>query len=162
MKTKLTILVLFIFAVSGISLSQTIYNFSDGLAQGKSQNKKIIIEIYVDGNTWVDKMNDTYKNQDVTSLMNSNFIFVRLNGNSNDKYNYNGKDMTCSEISKLFETMSYPTHVFLNPDGTVISFMYNGNKSVSVPGYIDAEDFKNVLEYFRDGKYSSIDLSTIL
>ncbi|HRE40477.1 MAG TPA: DUF255 domain-containing protein [Ignavibacteria bacterium] len=162
MNTKLLILIFALFSFANLSFSQTAYNFNDGLAQGKSQNKKILIEIYVTDNTWVDKMNETYKNPDVMNLMNSNFIFVRLDGNSSDKYNYNGKDMTGSEIAKSFETMSYPTHVFLNPDGTVISFVYNGNKSVSVPGYIDAEDFKNVLEYFRDGKYSSTDLSTIL
>lgn len=161
MKNIKYLIFLVILGFTSQAFSQTVYNFNDGLAQGKSQNKKIIVEVYIPDNTWVDKMNGVYAEPAISSILASSFIFVKLNASGTETYNYNGKTISASDLAREFETMSYPTHVFLNPDGSVISFLYNGATARNVPGYMDAKDFEQVLIYFKDGK-TSTDLSTIL
>ncbi|HEX2786936.1 MAG TPA: hypothetical protein VHP32_03455 [Ignavibacteria bacterium] len=161
MKNIKYLLILFILAFTSQVFSQTVYNFTDGLAQAKSQNKKVIVEIYIPDNTWVDKMNGIYAEPAISSILASSFVFVRLNASGTETYSYGGKNISAADLARQFEAMSYPTHVFLNPDGSVITFLYNGATSRNVPGYMDAGDFEQVLIYFRDGK-TSTDLSTIL
>lgn len=142
--------------------SQTAYNFTDGLNAAKSQGKKVVVQIYTDSDKWSQKMdNEVYSNSDVQSLLSS-FIYVRLNAAGGESYDYKGKKYSAAELSKKLGLTSYPTHAFLTSDGDVIKFKYNGVESVSFPGYVDVEDFKNILIYFRDGKYSDTDLSKIL
>lgn len=157
---KYLILILF-FGFTAQGFSQTAYNLTEGLAQGKSQNKKIIVDIYVPGNTWADKMNDIYAEPAISTILGSSFILVKLNAAGTETYNYGGTTYTAADLAKYFEAMSYPTHVFLNPDGSIITFLYNGTTAKNLPGYMDAKDFEQVLMYFRDGK-TTTDLSTIL
>jgi thioredoxin-related protein len=161
MKNIKYLILLALLAFTSQGFSQTGYNFNEALSQGKAQNKKIIIEIYIPDNTWVDKMNGVYAEPAIASILGSSFILGKLNATGTETYNYDGKTYTASDLAKYFEAMSYPTHVFLNPDGSVITFLYNGTTTKNVPGYIDAKDFEQVLIYFRDGK-TSTDLSTIL
>lgn len=150
-----------LFAWSSASDAQTVYNFNDGLAAAKSQNKMIIVNIYSESDKWSQKMDEVYQNPDVQSLMGS-FIYVKLNPTGNETYSYNGKEYKAAELAKVLGLTSYPTHAFLTSDGNVIKFKYNGVESSSFPGYVDAADFSSILIYFRDGKYSTTDLSTVL
>lgn len=159
-KIKYLVVVLF-FAFTAQGFSQTVYNLTEGLAQAKSQNKKIIVDIYIPDNTWAEKMNGIYAEPAISSILGSSFVFVKLNAAGTESYSYDGKTYTSADLAKYFEAMSYPTHVFLNPDGSVITFLYNGATARNVPGYMDARDFEQVLMYFRDGK-TSTDLSTVL
>lgn len=157
---KYLVLILF-FAFTAQGFSQTVYNFTEGLAQGKSQNKKIIVDIYIPDNTWAEKMNGVYAEPAISSILGSSFVLIKLNAAGTETYNYEGKSYTAADLAKYFEAMSYPTHVFLNPDGSIITFLYNGTTAKNVPGYMDAKDFEQVLMYFKDGK-TTTDLSTIL
>jgi thioredoxin-related protein len=153
-----------LFLLAGISSvqAQTVYNFNDGLSAAKSQSKKIIINIYSDSDKWSKKMEtEVYSNGDVQSLMGS-FIYIKLNPAGSESYDYKGKKYSAAELAKVLGLTSYPTHSFMTSGGEVIKFKYNGVESSSFPGYVDAGDFKNILIYFRDGKYSDTDLTTVL
>ena len=166
-RTKMkTLLKLFIglFLVTGLSTAhgQTIYSFTDGLNAAKSQGKKIVINIYSDSDKWSQKMeSDVYSQADIKDLLGS-FIYIKLNAAGSESYDYKGKKYSASELAKALGLTSYPTHAFMTASGDVIKFKYNGVESVSFPGYVDAGDFKSILIYFRDGKYSDTDLSTVL
>jgi thioredoxin-related protein len=158
----------FILALGGILFlygsavnAQTVYTFDNGLAAAKSQNKKIIVNIYSESDKWSQKMDEVYQNPDVQSLMDS-FIYVKLNPAGSETYSYEGKKYNAADLAKVLGLTSYPTHAFLTSDGKVIKFKYNGVESSSFPGYVDAGDFVSILTYFRDGKYSDTDLSTVL
>lgn len=163
MKT-LTKLFIGLFLIAGLSSAtgQTVYNFSDGLSAAKSQGKKIVINIYSDSDKWSKKMEtDVYSQGDVQDLLGS-FIYIKLNPAGSESFNYKGKKYSAAELAKVLGLTSYPTHAFMTAGGDVIKFKYNGVESTSFPGYVDAGDFKNILIYFRDGKYSDTDLSTVL
>lgn len=139
--------------------SQTVYNFNQGLEAAKSQNKLILVYIYSDGDRWCEKMSDEVLSSNSVKSALSSFVFVKLNSGSTDVYTYNGEKLTAVDLSKKLGVMSYPTNVIMNPDGSVISFMYNGVMSSNVPGFIDEEDYIAMLNYFKQGKQSTDDLS---
>lgn len=144
------------------AFSQKSYNFDKGLELAKSQNKKVLINICVDSDSWCEKMKSVYKNNKAKSLIKNYFIYVKLNAQGTEKYNYKGSKYTASELAKLFGVTGYPTHVFLNSDGSIIYFLYDGNTNGNFSGYLDADEFVKLLEYIATNKYKDTDLSTIL
>jgi thioredoxin-related protein len=159
MKTR--ILSLFIvFLMAGMTSAQT--SLSDGLSKGKSQNKKILVNIYSENDAWSQKMDKVYSNGNINSYVNSNFIYVKLNANGSDKVSYGGKEYTSSSLAKYFGATGYPTHVFLGPDGSILKFMYNGESVGAFSGYLEAGDFEKLLKYFAENKYQNTDLSKVL
>lgn len=138
-------------------------SFDEALSNAKEQNKLVIVDVYTDWCGWCKKMDkDTYSNDDIKDLIDDNFIYVKLNAEGSEKQVYNGKTYTSADLSNLFQVEGFPTHVFLNSDGKVLEFKYNGYKMNNLPGYYKASGFKKVLEYFIEGKYKDTDLSTIL
>ena len=156
-----TLLGMIFFTCSMAANAQTVYTFDNGLAAAKSQNKMIIVNIYSESDKWSQKMDEVYQNPEVQSLMGS-FIYVKLNPAGSESYSYDGKKYNASDLAKVLGLTSYPTHAFLTSNGQVIKFKYNGVESSSFPGYVDAADFANILNYSKDGKYADTDLSTVL
>lgn len=145
--------------ITAAVFSQPSKNFNDGLADGKSSKKMILVSIYNPGDSWSKKMENVYSCGKISSLITGNFVFVKLNGTGTEKYNYNGKDYTAGDLAKLLGATGYPTHSFLNPDGSIIKFKYNGGDYNGFPGYLDESDFEKLLNYFISGKYKNSDLS---
>jgi len=138
-------------------------SFDEALNDAKEQNKIVIVDVYTDWCGWCKKMDkDTYSNSDIKDLIEDNCIYVKLNAESSEKQVYNGKTYTSSDLSNLFQVEAYPTHVFLDSDGKVIEFKYNGSKMNNLPGYYQPAGFKKVLKFFIEGKYKDTDLNTIL
>jgi thioredoxin-related protein len=159
---KIVLIISFLFAFLSNSIAQTSYSFNDGLAQAKANNKKVLISIYIDGDSWCEKMQAVYSTDNIKNYINSNFIFIKLNGQGAEKYNYLGKQYTSAELAKFLGATGYPTHVFLNPDGTVIKYKYNGEVCNNYAGYVDAAEFEKILKYFATNQYKDTDLSKLL
>jgi len=159
MKARIVSL-LIVFLMAGIVSAQT--SFSDGLSKGKSQNKKILINIYSESDAWSQKMDQVYSNGSISSYISTNFVYAKLNANSSDKINYGGKEFTSSSLAKYFGATGYPTHVFLGPDGSVLKFNYNGESVSAFSGYLEAGDFEKLLKYFAENKYQNTDLGKVL
>lgn len=145
---------------NGFSQSST---FEEALKTAKEQDKKIIVDVYTDWCGWCKKMDrDAYSNSEIKEIIEDNFIFVKLNAESNDIIHYKGNQYTCSELSAYFQASGYPTTIFLTSDGNVIEYLYDKFKMNNLPGYYNASDFKKMLQYIKDEKYKDTDLSTIL
>ncbi|MCX6165730.1 MAG: DUF255 domain-containing protein [Ignavibacteriae bacterium] len=161
-KYKIILIAGFLMLFFGNSIAQTTYSFNDGLAQAKANNKKVLISIYIDSDSWCEKMQSVYSSENVKNYINSNFIFIKLNGLGSEKCNYNGKQYTSAELAKFFGATGYPTNVFLNPDGTVIKYKYNGEFCSNYSGYVDVAEFEKILKFFATNQYKDTDLSKIL
>ncbi len=162
MKTKFFLIPAFLIFLSiSDSYAQKSYSFNDGLNAAKSSGKKIVIDIYSQSDSWSKKMeSDVYSSSKVQSAF-SNFIFIKLNSDGTDKYNYQKKDYSSSALAKLFGGTGYPTFVFMDSDGSIIKFKYNGEETSSLSGFIGENDFEELLNYFSQNKYKDTDLSTI-
>ncbi len=138
-------------------------SFDDALKKAKSENKRVIIDVYTDWCGWCKKMDgEAYSNLDIKKILEDNFVFIKLNAEGTEKIKYNGKEYTETDLATYFEVTGYPTTVFLEPDGKLIEFKYDKSNMKSVPGYFKTDEFKKILEYFKDGKYKDTDLSKIV
>lgn len=141
----------------------TIYSqksFNDALLKAKSEDKRVIIDIYTDWCGWCKKMDaEVYSNKEIKNIIEENFVFVKLDAESNDKVTYNGKSVSLSDLALQFNAVGYPTTVFLEPDGQLIQIKYDNSVMNNIPGYYPTKEFKKILEFIRDGKYKDEDLS---
>lgn len=162
MKTRnfLTTAVLFLFLASN-SFSQTSYSFNDGLNAAKSSGKKIFLDIYSSSDSWSKKMDSEVYTSDKVKSALSNFIFIKLNADGPEKYKYEGKEFTSGALAKKFGGTGYPTFVFMNSDGSVISFKYNGEQTSNLSGFLGEGDFADMLNFFSQNKFKDTDLSTV-
>ena len=159
---KITILAIFLISLLtlGNVYTQTVYKFNEGLSAAKSQKKLVVINICVDNDSWCKKMDAVYASDAVKNALNS-FIYIKLDAAGSEKYSYDGKSISASDLAKLFGVTGYPTHVFLNPDGSVIKFKYNGDLIGSFSGFVESQDFEKILKYFSNGQYKDTDLSKV-
>lgn len=159
---KISVLVSFLAVIffAGNSFAQM--SLSDGLAAAKSSNKKVVLFIGSSSDTWTKKMQtEVYSNAGVQSAL-SNFVWVSLDADSKTPITFDGKSTTVADLAKQFNATGYPSHVFLNPDGSVIKFKYNGEEVMNFPGYVEAGEFQKMLNFFSSDQYKTTDLSKIM
>jgi len=150
-----------LFWTQGLSYSQL--SFNDALTKAKSENKKVIVDVYTDWCGWCKKMDaEAYSNDEVKKIIEDNFVFVKLNAEGKNKITYNGKQYTEEELSYYFEVFSFPTTIFLESDGKLIEYRYDNMKMKNLPGYFKTEEFKKILNYFKESKYNESDLSLVI
>lgn len=161
-KNKIILITVFLTFFFGNSIAQISYSFTEGISLAKANNKKALICICIENDSWCEKMKAVYSSENIKNYINGNFIFIKLNGQGSEKYTYNGKQYTSSELSKFFGATGYPTNVFLNPDGSIIKYKYNGEVCSNYSGYVDAAEFEKIIKYIATNQYKDTDLSKIL
>lgn len=138
-------------------------NFNEALKKAKDEGKILVVDVYTDWCGWCKVMDrDTYGNSKIKKIIEESFVLVKLDAEGNEKITYMGKEYSGPDLAAYFQVTAYPTTVFLEPGGKIIEFKYDGYVMNSIPGYLNARDFRKILRYFRDGRYKDTDLSTIL
>ena len=90
---------------------------------------------------------DVYRNDDVATYLDSQFVLVKLNAESPSSLTFKGKHYTETSLASYLGITSYPTTVFAETDGTLIT---------PVAGYIEARSFLDVCKFFGDGFYKKM------
>lgn len=159
--SKILFTVIISFLIVSSTYAQQSYTFSSGLDAAKSSGKKVFLYIYSESDTWSKKTETDVLGSDGVKKALGAFTIIKLNADSPDKFTYNKKEYTSSDLAKQFGGTGYPTFVFMNSDGSVISFKYNGDNTSNISGFLGADDFVDMLNFFSQDKYKSSDLSTI-
>jgi thioredoxin-related protein/Tol biopolymer transport system component len=135
-------------------VSENWLNYNEGLALTKKENKYILIYFYTDWCGYCKKMDkETYSKEEVKKILNENFVVVKVNAESDKKVIENGKEITESELSKLYQVSGYPTTWFLES---------NHSRVAPLPGCVTTEQFISVLNYIGEGWYKSISFQEYL
>ncbi|MBK8981785.1 MAG: hypothetical protein IPM38_05535 [Ignavibacteria bacterium] len=162
MKTiKLLAAVLLILTAFTSAKSQNSFGFDAGIKEAKSSGKIILIDIFPENNNWSKKMDSEVLSTESVKSSLSGLVFIKLNIDQGGNYTYNGKSYSAAELAKLFGGTGYPSFSFMNSDGSIIKFKYNGDEVINISGFISAEDFVEMVDFFKNGKYKSTDLSTV-
>lgn len=150
----------FLFINSGTSVSEgnggelMWTNFSDGVKQADSSNKKILIDVYTDWCGWCKRMDsDTYTDEGVKKYLSEKYVLVKLNAESDAKETVRAQEITDAQLAHAFRVDGYPTTVFLGHDGTFIT---------KVPGYLKPAEFLQVLKYIGDDYYTKMSFQDYL
>jgi|AntRauTorcE11897_2_1112592.scaffolds.fasta_scaffold00437_20 thioredoxin-related protein len=124
--------------ISWISLEKALETQKEG-------HKKIMLFMEADWCTLCKKMKkEVFPEPEVWSLINNKFYSVRIDIESEETVMYGGKKWTKKELSQEFGLYATPTFIFMDTDQSVI-----GNK----PGYMDKQDFKDLLNFVANEEY---------
>lgn len=116
--------------------------WNQGVSEAASAKRPILVDVYTDWCGWCKRMDrDVYARDDVRQYLKKHFVVVKLNAESAEEARYGERTLTSRALAQQLRVSGYPTTVFLKP---------NGEHIASVPGYIPAERFKNMLRYIGE------------
>jgi thioredoxin-related protein len=121
-------------------------NYEDGVKLAKEQNKQILIDFSTAWCGYCKKMDrETFTNTSVIEYVNSNFVAIRVDGDSKREFEIDGFSTTEKKLtSEMYGVRGYPTFWFLESDGSKIG---------KQPGYQPAQGFLELLSFVSERKY---------
>lgn len=123
-------------------------SFEEILKLAQKEKKKVVIQVYADWCSWCKKMErETYPDELVQKELKRNYYLYRLNGESRETIEYDGRRWTKAELTKAFGIRGFPSTIFLNFDSKPITVL---------PGYVDAKTFSNILKFIGDDLYTKM------
>ncbi len=129
-------------------------NFTEGVKEASASHRKVLIDVYTDWCSWCKKMEkDTYSDKGVKDYLNSKYVLVRLNAESNSREMVDTTAVTDAQLASAFGVTGYPTTIFLTSDGKPIT---------AAPGYMKPGEFLNVLKYIGDDYYKKMEYPAYL
>jgi thioredoxin-related protein len=118
-------------------------DWDKGLDEAKASDRPVLVDVVTSWCGWCKRMDaDVYSNPQVRDYLAKKFVTVRIDAESTAPARYEGKAQTSQSLAARFGVSGYPTTVFLHS---------SGDRPLSVPGYVDAEHFMQVLRYVGDG-----------
>ena len=120
------IVIVWSFSIADASDSVKWHSYEEGKVLGKVEKKKVFLHFYADWCGFCVKMaKETFRDSDVVSYLNDNFISIRVDFDKN------------AETAQKYGVMGLPSNWFLTEMGQPI---------VSIPGYIPAEAMLTMLK----------------
>ena len=117
--------------------------WNTGMKEAGSSGRIVLVDVYTDWCGWCKRLDaDVYSRSEVRRYLAQHFVTIRLNAESGAPASYEGQPFTERSLAGRFRVNSYPTTIFLRP---------NGDHMVNVPGYVPADRFLLLLRYIGDG-----------
>jgi len=116
--------------------------YAQGMQLAKSQNKPVFLYFHADWCTYCRKLKETtFKDRAVLKYLRENFISIEVD---TDKY---------QELASQWQVRGLPTLWFLKPDNSRIT---------SLPGYVEAKQFLQILKYINTTSYEKMDFQEFI
>lgn len=129
-------------------ISGVIWNsFAEGIKKAREEKKYILVDFYTDECTYCQKMEaETYTDKKLIDYLNSKFVSIKVNAESDKKIVFDGKQITERDLAIGFGVEVYPT----------IFFMMGEKESIgSQPGFIDAKEFYSLATYIASNAFKT-------
>ncbi|MDG5766380.1 DUF255 domain-containing protein [Balneolales bacterium ANBcel1] len=112
------------------------------------EGQHMLLDIYTEWCGFCRRMNaETYADEGVQELLDRYFIATRINAESSQSVTFLGRSYTMEELALQFGVASYPTTVFLTP---------NGEPLAAQAGFFEAPHFRQMLGYVGTGSYQEV------
>lgn len=113
--------------------------------QALDEGKYIVLDIYTEWCGYCRRMNrETYADQRVNEALDRFFYPVRIDAESSENVTFQGSTYEMRDLAVEFGVRSYPTTVFISPDGEVIA---------AQTGFIEPETFHRMLSFVGSESY---------
>lgn len=121
-------------------------SFNDGIKKAKLEKKFVLVDFYTDWCHWCKVMDQkTFQDPAVAKKLQQSFVTVRLNPEKKgESVTFKDKTYTNAEFTQAFGVTGYPSLAFLDAQGNVITM---------VPGYVEAKEFIQILEFIDQRCY---------
>lgn len=124
------------------------YTYDEAIELIEYHPKKILLFLEADWCSICKEMKrEIFPRTDINSIMNEKFYPVRIDIESNKQLMYQGEKISEKQLSKRMKIYATPTFIFLDEREVIL-----GNK----PGFIDAEELKNLLAYIYSDAYQLV------
>ena len=108
-----------------------------GFQEAARLKRPVLVDVYTDWCGWCKRMDrDVYARADVRDYLAQRFVVVKLNAESPARVRWEGREMTSRALAARLGVTGYPNTTFLDAAG---------RKLGSVPGYVPAAQFLQVL-----------------
>ena len=122
--------------------------YDQGLEQAKKNGKKVMVFFYTDWCGYCKRMNAlTFTDEGVKKLLADKFITVKVNGDSRNTLQVDKASITERELAAKYAVRGYPTIWFLEP---------NTEKISPLVGYVQTNEFTNILSYLGNDWYKTM------
>lgn len=116
------------------------------LLEARHDKKPILLDVETGWSAWCTRMQrHTYADPGVRADIARAFVPARIDAEEDKRrVQYDGRDLSHRGLADRFKVSTYPTTVFLAPDGTPIT---------RVPGYVAPARFRLLLRFVAEGHY---------
>lgn len=114
------------------------YTYSEGLALGKQESKKVFLTFYADWCAYCHKMEkESFQNAEIADFLNRHFISIKANSDKETK------------LAREFFVRGLPSNWFLDA---------KGEKIAGQPGYIPPKQLLQLLRFIQSDSYKDMSL----
>ncbi|HNZ58357.1 MAG TPA: thioredoxin fold domain-containing protein [Syntrophorhabdaceae bacterium] len=130
----------FVIFILLFACTQTISNeYKDELKRAEREDKPVILYFYSNYCRFCDLMDrDVLNDNEINPILKKDIVYIRVNVNKK------------TELPRLYGIRGYPTTSLLDPSGKLI---------VQIPGYINKNVFKMILQFLKDKHYKTMTLN---
>lgn len=150
MKTLLLIALFLLIPAALLAGESTIkwLPLDQAMIEAKKEKKLILIDFYAEWCGYCKKMKrETYTDKKVVERINSLFKAVSIDIEGKKEFTLNGEKTSEREYSDSLNITSTPTAFFLKPNGEPVK---------GIPGYMESDEFLDILNYFGERWYEKM------
>ena len=145
-------LIVFATAVSAQPATQTNdpsiewLSFQEAVTAAEVSGRVVLVDVYAPWCPWCARLqSEVYTRTDIREYLNEHFEIARLNiEEAEDMIQFKGFSLTSAELASGLGAEATPTTVFLEANGDYIT---------RVPGFVEGDEFVNVLKYIGSGAF---------
>lgn len=113
--------------------------YEEGMASGKTSQKKVLINFYADWCTWCKKLDkETFADKAVVDYLTRNFVAVKVDSDRRQ------------DLAAAYGVQGLPTMWFVTDQGDPIS---------ALPSFVPADTFLDILRYIHTESYKRMKFS---
>ncbi len=111
------------------------------------EGKYILLDVYTEWCGFCRRMNrETYGDERVQIALEQYFYPVRIDAESTTEVMFQGETYSMIELAYAFGVGSYPTTIFISPDGEPVA---------SQPGFVEAARFHKMLSFIGSESFQT-------
>lgn len=124
------------------------FSLEEAQVKAKESGKNILLFGYAEWCTYCLKMRkESFPDSTVQKSIADYYYPVQLNGESEERITWNGKEMPAKELARYLRLSSYPTHYFINSEGEILG---------AQPGFIEPYVYSPLLNYVGSGAFGNM------